>query len=96
MRAGDCDVLHDCISPSTEYRYVVACMYSIFFFVYTFSEKEHLSYSLGAALHLNTYAEQILITCCDFTRQEESGIEDGWMDFFGLKRHKCIFHYLPY
>lgn len=65
-----------------------------FFCVYIF-RKEHLSYSLGAALHLNTNAEQILITCSDFTRQEESGIEDGWTDFFGLKRHKCIFHYLP-
>lgn len=39
MRARDCNVLHDCISPSTEYRYVVACMYSGFFFVYAFSEK---------------------------------------------------------
>lgn len=39
-RARDCDVLHDCISPSTEYRYVVACMYSGFFCVYIF-RKEH-------------------------------------------------------
>lgn len=46
--------------------------------------KRTLSYSLGATLHLNTNAEQILITCSDFTRQEELGIEDGWMDFFGL------------